>query len=512
MAETEHKITSRSLIKGQRSNPLHKSVKELFNFKLLLLFLCLCSIILLNSFLDPNGYLSFDSTNYLRLSKNLLLNEGFKVADYQSSDGKSFFAIWPVGYPVLIFMVSKLTGLGVVWASKVLSLILIGAILLLFNYIFKETAHWAGLIFFIDANILIFSFTWSEGPFIFFLLCTSVFLYKCVETNGRILWLAGLFLSGISLFMMRYIGLISVGIIGLIALVNFFRRRWLFSIKLLAIATLQLICAVLYLYHNKISTGYLTGMPRDPSRESNHELLNQLLSALKEEFILIKCGIPVLLSLGLLLLLGLYLYLARKKSHCEEKFNGLWKYFLLTGVLYLAAIIAVRWFNNFDPIDFRFLAPGTFLIILSLAKYLQGKPRVKIMGYPLLYLVILVTLSIHYIPSTTAIFKYITTGKNYFRNPNYVENTREILEKYKEVEPFSIVIFGSDHLRYLRENIIPTEIYEKFSLEDYMNHFTQKKDWNVYVDITGDLNPESIHESFIRLKQSNEGKELVKVR
>jgi len=26
------------------------------------------------------------------------------------------------------------------------------------------------------------------------------------------------------------------------------------------------------------------------------------------------------------------------------------------------------------------------------------------------------------------------------------------------------------------------------------------------------LNPESIHESFIRLKQSNEGKELVKVR
>jgi hypothetical protein len=298
----------------------------------------------------------------------------------------------------------------------------------------------------------------------------------------------------------------------LIALVNFFRRRWCLSIKLLAIASLQLISAGLYLYHNKISTGYLTGMPRYPSGESNLELLNQLLSALKEEFILIKCGIPVLLSLGLLLLLGMYIYRTRKKSHSDEKFGGLWKYFLLTGVLYLVAIIVIRWFNNLDPINFRFLAPGTFLVILSLALYLQGKPKVKVMNYPLLYLVILATLTIHYIPSTIAIFKYVTTGKNYFRNPNYIENTRVILEKYKEVEPYSIVIFGSEHLRYLRENIIPTEIYEKYSLEDYVNYFTQKKDWNIYVNITDDLNPEYIHESFIRFKEKNKDKIIVRIR
>jgi len=489
-----------------------KSAKQLINYKLLLLFLSLCSIILLNSFLDPNGFLSFDSTYYLRLSKNLLLNEGFRIADYQSADGKTFFAIWPIGYPVMIFGISKLTGLGVVWASKALNLLLIGATLLLFNYMFRETAHWAGLIFFTYANILIFSFTWSEGPFILFLLCTSISLYKCVETKGRIIWLAGLFFSGIALFMMRYIGLISAGIIGMIALVNFFRHRRLLSIKLLIIASLQLIFAVLYLYHNKISTGYLTGMPRDPSEESNLELLNQLLSGLKEEFILIKCGISVLLSLGLLLLLGLYLYRTRKKSHFEEKFDGLWKYFLLTGVLYLAAIVVIRWFNNLDPINFRFLAPGTFLIILSMAFYLHGKPKVKVMNYPLLYLVILATLTIHYIPSTVAIFKYATTGKNYFRHPNYIENTRLILERYKEIEPNSIVIFGSEHLRYLRENVIPTEIYEKYSLEDYVNLFTQKKDWNVYVNITDNLNPEITHETFIRLIQTNKDKQLVKVR
>jgi hypothetical protein len=506
MVNTKYKSFLGYLTRGQLT------VKQLFDYKLLLLFLGLCSVILLNSFLDPDGFLSPDSTYYLRLSKNLLLNEGFKIADYQSPDGKSFFAIWPVGYPVLIFIVSKLTGLGVVWASKALNLLLIAAILLLFKYIFKETAHWAGLIFFIDANVLIFSFTWSEGPFIFFLICISFSLYKCVESNGRIIWLTGLFLSGIALFMMRYIGLISIGIIGLTALVNLFRRKWLLSTKLLLIASLQLIFAGLYLYHNKVASGYFTGMSRDLPRESNLELLNQLLSALKEEFILIKSGIPVLLSMGLLLLLGIYLYRTRKKGYHDEKTGGLWKYFLLTGVLYLAAIVVIRWFNNLDPINFRFLAPGTFLIILSLACYLKGKPKVKVMNHTMLYLVILATLTIHYIPSSIAVFKYITTGKNYFRNPNYIENTRVILEKYKEVEPYSIVIFGSDHLRYLRENVIPTEIYEKYPLDNYVNFFTQKKDWNVYVNITNDLNPEITHESFIRFMQTNKDKQLVKVR
>jgi hypothetical protein len=86
-----------------------------------------------------------------------------------------------------------------------------------------------------------------------------------------------------------------------------------------------------------------------------------------------------------------------------------------------------------------------------------------------------------------------------------------ILEKYKGVEPESIVIFGSIHLRYLREDIIPTEIYGKFSLAEYINYFTQKKDWNVYINIRDDLNPETIHESFIRFMETNSDRQIVKV-
>ena len=490
---------------------LLSSLKQLFNYKSLLLYLSLCSIILLKSYFDQDGCLSPDSAYYLRLSKNLVAGDGFRIADYTSPDGKSFFAIWPVGYPVMIFIISKLTGLGVFWASKVLNLLVIGIILLLFRYIFKENAHWAGLIFFVYYTIIIFSYTWSEGPFILFLLFTCISLYKCVETDGRILWLAGLLFSGIALFLMRYIGLFAVGIIGLIALVNLFKRRWHLSIKLLITALLQIIFAVLYLYHNKISTGFMTGMQRDLPEESNFELLKQLFSALKGEFIFIQCGISKSLSLGLLLLLGIYLFRTRLKSHQNEKNDDLWKYFLLTGLLYFAAIVGAKWFSNFSPLDYRYLFPSSFFILLSLAAYLQGKPSVKIMNSPIVYLVILATLTIHYIPHAYYIYKNITKEIHYFQNPNYIDNTRAILEKYKGVEPKSVVIFGPIHLRYLREDIIPSEIYNKSSLEDMINYFTQKQNWNVYINIRDDLDPDFIHESFIRFMETNSDKQIVKV-
>ena len=64
------------------------SVKQLLNYKLLLLYLSLCSIILLKSFFNQDGCLDPDSTYYLRLAKNLVAGEGFRIADYNSPDGK----------------------------------------------------------------------------------------------------------------------------------------------------------------------------------------------------------------------------------------------------------------------------------------------------------------------------------------------------------------------------------------------------------------------------------------
>jgi hypothetical protein len=64
----------------------------------------------------------------------------------------------------------------------------------------------------------------------------------------------------------------------------------------------------------------------------------------------------------------------------------------------------------------------------------------------------------------------------------------------------------------LRENVIPTEIYEKHSLENYIKHFTQKKDWNIYFNTDYDLNPEFIDESFILFRETNKDKGIVRIK
>ena len=490
---------------------LFTSIREQFNYKTLLLYLSLCSVMLLKVYFDRDGCISPDSTYYLRLSQNLLSGDGFRIADYTSPDGKSFFSIWPVGYPIMIFTISKLTGLGVVWASKVLNLLVMGIILLLFRYIFKKNVHWVGLLFFVDSFFLIFTYTWSEAPFLIFLILISISLYKCVETSGALPWLAALFFAGIAMFLTRYIGLFSVSIIGFVAIISLFKRKWQFSIKLLIVAFLQLVFAGFYLYHNLQTSGHLTGMQRDLPKESNLELLKQLFIGLKEEFIVIKCGIPLTLSFLLLLLLGIYLYLNRGKSQKGGKLEGLWLYFLLAGLLYYGSMIGAKWFSNFTPLDYRYLFPGTFMLMLSLATYLQGRPGVKIMKSPLLYFAILITLTIHYLPNSNSIIRNGTDGISYFQKPNYINNTRKILERYKEVKPKSVVLFGSIHLRYLRDDIIPTEIYNKSTYKDMIAYFSQKKGWNVYFNITDNLDSVYVHDSFIRFMESNKDRQIVKV-
>ncbi len=466
---------------------------------------------LLKSYFDKDGNISPDSTYYLRLSQNLLSGEGFKIPDYTNSDGKTFFSIWPVGYPIMIFTISKLTGLGVVWASKVLNLLVMAIILLIFRNIFKNNLHWVGLLFFVDSFFLIFTYTWSEAPFVLFLLLTALSLYKCVETSGGFLWLTVLLLSGIILFLMRYIGLFSVSIIGIIVIINLIKRKWELSVKLIIVAFLQLVFAGFYLYHNLVTSGHLTGMQRDLPEESNLELIRQLLHGLKEEFIVMKCGIPLTFSFLLLLLLGIYLFINRRKGNKNAKPAGLSLYFLLAGLLYYGAMIGAKWFSNFTPLDYRYLFPGTFMIILSLATYLQGKPIWKIMNSNLLYFAILITLIIHYLPYSLNIIKKGADGISYFQKPNYITNTHVILERYKEVKPKSVVLFGSIHLRYLREDIIPTEIYNKSTYEDMISFFSQKKDWNVYINITDKLDPLYVHDSFIRFMEENKDKQIVKV-
>lgn len=507
----------------QTMNKIHFMILSKFNWKLLLLFCILGFIIIFSSYYDINGGLTPDSTYYLQLSQSLLDGNGFQRIAYETPEGRTLFAIWPVGYPTLIFILAKLTGLSVFWASKLLNILVIGCCLIVFQFIFKGNAHWVGLIFLCNSFSSIYKMTWSEGVFLFFLLVFCLTVFQYIKTDGKNLWLIIILFSGLLLFITRYIGAFTFIVTGIVILFLLIRKKWLSSIKLSIVLFLQILISALYLYNNKLLTGYFTGMPRGTGTDISKNMFSQLFFALKEELVLIPLSslkvvvqFPIsatfmskILTFLLLFLLGLYLYNTSGKKSRFGNINGLWVYFILIAILYLISITFMVWKSNVTDLDYRYLVPATFLAILSVAAYLQSKPKINIKNSWIYYLLILVFLGFLNFPNYV-IYRYIKEKGDYII-PNYPDNMAFLQEKYRSLESKSIVIYGSPHIRHLRKDLIPTDLYTGSSLDDVIKYFKSFGNWNIYIEIKHDLNPINIHESVINFMKEHQEGEIVRI-
>ena len=261
---------------------MHKNLNLKFyrqDYYLLVIFIMMATAIVVKSYFNLDGYLSPDSTNYLTLAQNLLNGEGYYVSAYGVSDqDREFFAKWPAAYPSFIALMAKLTGLSLFWASKLLNIMLIGIILGILRALFKHNAYVYGLILLFSSYIEIFSYTWSETLFIAALLWFAVSVHLFMANPKKIIFLYfSIMIASLLLFMSRYIGAFSFGLIGLLgfyyALVKKDRTK---ALILIAIATLNITIMFLYLHHNYIETGFITGMQRIASHETNLELFHLL--------------------------------------------------------------------------------------------------------------------------------------------------------------------------------------------------------------------------------------------
>ena len=107
--------------------------KEIYFF--IITFVIIALSILTNSFVDTNGYLTTDSTHFLKLAKSFNQNGSLYVYSWTNSGEINFFSMWPLGYPLLISLISKLTFLDVFWSSKLLNIL---SVLLIFLMIYKN--------------------------------------------------------------------------------------------------------------------------------------------------------------------------------------------------------------------------------------------------------------------------------------------------------------------------------------------------------------------------------------
>ena len=85
-------------------------------------------------------------------------------------------------------------------------------------------------------------------------------------------------MASLLLFMSRYIGAFSFGLIGLLGLYyGAIKKDKSKSFILIGIAVINIGIMILYLYHNYTETGFPTGVKRIPPPETNLQLFYLLL-------------------------------------------------------------------------------------------------------------------------------------------------------------------------------------------------------------------------------------------
>lgn len=411
----------------------------------------ICSLLVVLNFLSsPDGFISPDSANYLKLSQNISDGNGYFVSNNGIPERKEkLFAIWPAGYPTLIASFSLIPGLNVVWASKILNISLLGVSLIIVRFLFSLNGHLLGASFIFGSYITIYSFTWSEAPFITFLLAYCYFLSKLISNIHAATFFNffGIVATSIGLFLSRYVGFFSLFGFAFIGLVAIHRKDMPLFGKSALFGIFSFIMMAGYLFINYKVTGHITGIERISARESSMELLQALLFAFSQEIVLpfahmkptwhyLIFVIPQIILCALIL----FVFWANYK-HWREKVSATHISLIVTGVVYLMCIIYLRWISAFDMYNFRLLAPGTLLIGLALLDLVMKSSHLS-------YILAIATLVISVTGSGVIVGYRMLESETGFPSAH-----AERAEKYMKISEDAVVIFSDIHLLYLRPGL-----------------------------------------------------------
>lgn len=343
------------------------------------IYLLIVGTIVLRVNIEATNYTTPDSEYYLIVADNIVDGKGLvspHPMDYPISQGANEypFTIWPAGYPVVISAVIWLTGLEAMAASKIVNLLFLALLFFLLQFWFKDRAWLAGLYFLAYGKMEVFSYSWSEAPFLFFelLLCYWI-LESLIGDRDKWLWLKIGFVLA-SLFLFRYAGLIFFFLTAGAMLYHVWHKRYQKGIHYFVGLSIASTIALSYLYRNYQLSGFYSGMDRiQPQVESLAYFTWLLLKGLFNELILARNyffkGNLDLLFLGLLILqfvLIIWLIRWRKLYSRKTLFSGTFNFLLACSATYLVGIVILRKIQPFDPFDFRILTPFSTPLFIAL--------------------------------------------------------------------------------------------------------------------------------------------------
>lgn len=468
---------------------------------LVLLFGCICISIYSRAYLK-GAYISADSAGYLREAVNLVAGNGFSYDGLAGYD--TWFANWPILYPVLIAGVMLVTGAEAYLASKIVAMAIAGLILLLLRKCFEKDAWVYGLCLTNIGYLNLSYYTWSEIPFIMFLLCFTLVLAKILgRERPAAYWYVALGLSGLGCFLTRYYGIFVWIVTGLYLLLLFglYRKKkekylWDKTVRLAVTALISGGLSMAYLLMNKVMNGMASGVSRTMWWDDYRTLTDDLIESLLTEFFNIFSmqipdlieGFPFRLKVfvvaGILtgiiwLLLRNYrnFIVGKQRSQSTENSakccsSGIieWAFgrdtvFVIMAVAYDVIFIAIRYVSSMDSFYFRFFEPATFLLCIGLLgmllPYVKGKR-----GFH--YFAGIVTVIL-----VTAVWSVFENG-GMDRSDNYYQALEQQWEKaYEQIPERSVVIFNDIDFRsaYYRPDVVEGMITPENEFSDLLETY-----------------------------------------
>ncbi|SIQ70573.1 hypothetical protein SAMN05421545_1140 [Pontibacter lucknowensis] len=342
---------------------------------LLLLYLATAAIILLRINAEGTGYISPDSTHYLGLAQNLKDGHGFYVTS--ATGTRTYFSTWPVGYPVLIYLFSELSTLDVYWSSKLLNFILLAIGFVFLRQLSRPYAFIIASVYATYTYMEVYSFTWSEAPFLLLGLLLAGITYQIFIGNWSGKNVVLLFAVCLALFLIRYIGAFSFAVPALLGLYFAYRGSYKPALYLFTSSIVLAMLAGAYLYINYRLSGFTTGFDRlEDETETIGAFIVMLFRGLLNEFLIIREYRPqnqpdYLLYVTATIQLAVLTFISFKiKKHYnfwqELRQNSFSMICIGIALLYLTAILALRFVSYFDALDYRLLSPFSFPLFIGL--------------------------------------------------------------------------------------------------------------------------------------------------
>ena len=349
---------------------------------MILLFIAISLNIYKTAYLD-GIYITADSDGYLREAVNLVAGNGFS---YEGLAGySSHFANWPIIYPAMIAGMMLITGTNAYLASKLVAMAVIFVIMAVLFLTYKKDA-WIYSLALTNAGFLGLAYnTWSEIPFILFMIIFGVTLGKIVsEDDPKTGTYMVLGISAAAAFLTRYFGIFLwpvAGLFWLMILIGHLRNGKTQLKKLLLMAGSMAgagVLCVLYLIMNKLLNGYPTGVSRGIWWDDIVTLTNDLIDSLITEiFNVFSLDVPgfveglayehkALLTVFAVLLIVFIIHKLLPQKTGPERYMNSHCVFIVMSAVYYVMFIAVRYRSSMDTFYFRFFAPATILLVIGI--------------------------------------------------------------------------------------------------------------------------------------------------